>query len=72
MAKITVYPTKESALNIKHPSSGLLKLEGSQWEMDGFTARMLCDEAVTQVKERAFKSTKEPVDPTQPPAHATD
>lgn len=72
MAKITVYPTKESALNIRHPSDGPLKLAGSQWEQDGFTARMLTDGAVTRDKDAAFKSTKEPVDPTLPPPHATD
>lgn len=42
-----VYPTSENALNISHPTGGPLKREGSEWPEDGFTARMLTDEAAT-------------------------
>jgi hypothetical protein len=71
MAKITVYPTKENALNIQHPIDGPLKAAGSIWEQDGFTSRMLTDGAVTRDEAKAWQPTK-PVDPAARPAHATD
>ena len=45
--KVKVYPTKASALNVTHPIDGRLVAAGSQWEDDGFTARMLSDGIVT-------------------------
>jgi hypothetical protein len=71
MAKITVYPTKASALNIKHPIDGQLKAAGSQWENDGFTARMLSDKAVTTERTDAHKPARPLTDPNAPPPHAT-
>lgn len=71
MAKITVYPTKENALNIRHPIDGPLRATGSAWEQDGFTARMLSDGAVTQDEAKAWLPTKH-IDPAARPAHATD
>jgi hypothetical protein len=56
MATITVYPTKESALNVVHPTSGKLKLAGSAWQMDGFTSRMVSDGIVTLDPDKAWRA----------------
>lgn len=53
--KTKVYPTGASSMAIKHPIDGQLKIEGSEWEVDGFTARMLVDRAITSNAEEAWK-----------------
>jgi hypothetical protein len=45
--KVKVYPLSVNALKIRHPTDGPLKVTGSEWENDGFTARMLTDGEVT-------------------------
>jgi hypothetical protein len=45
--KTKVHATHPNSLNIAHPIDGKLKPEGSHWEDDGFTARMIADGAVT-------------------------
>jgi hypothetical protein len=55
MAKIRVYPTHVNALNVKHPIDGALKHGGSDWESDGFTARMLTDGSVTTNESEACR-----------------
>lgn len=69
MTKITVYPVKAGALNIKHPIDGPLQATGSDWEIDGFTARMLTDQAITKDKAKAMKAPPQAA-PTAP-AHKT-
>lgn len=53
--KTKVYPTGENSLVIKHPIDGPLKVEGSDWEVDGFTCRMLVDRALTSDQSEAWK-----------------
>ena len=60
MAKITVYPVKQSSLVLLHPGDGRLVSSGSQWENDGFTARMISDNLVTTDQSHAY--TGEPPD----------
>jgi len=48
MTKIKVYPTKASALNVRHLIDGKLARAGSEWTEDGFTARLLTDGAITR------------------------
>lgn len=45
--KTKVYPTAQNSLVLVHPIDGPLKVTGSDWELDGFTCRMLADSAVT-------------------------
>jgi hypothetical protein len=47
MVKINVFPKSPNALVIKHPTDGPLRAEGSSWEYDGFTARLLVDGEIT-------------------------
>jgi hypothetical protein len=54
--KTKVYPTAENSLVIKHPIDGPLKVEGSDWEVDGFTCRMLVDNAITSDPERGMET----------------
>lgn len=70
MSKIMVYPTHQNALVIAHPSDGPLSDQGSLWQHDGFTARMLTDGAVTTDKARGHISTKPKLDASKPPSHA--
>jgi hypothetical protein len=53
---IKVYPTKESALNVRHPSAGAARVEGVDWPNDVFTARRLTDGSFTTDPAKAFKS----------------
>lgn len=71
MPAIKVYPTHEAALDVRHPISGALSDDGSLWENDAFTARMLSDNAVTADAAGGHKSTRAKVDHGKPPAHAT-
>lgn len=65
--KTKVYPTGETSLVIKHPIDGPLKIEGSDWEVDGFTCRMLSDHAVTSDQNEAWKATPAKAPPPPPP-----
>lgn len=71
MPAIKVYPTHEAALDVRHPVSGPLSDEGSLWEHDAFTARLLSDNAVTTDAKRGHKSERSKIDHSKPPAHAT-
>lgn len=61
--KTKVYPTAENSLVIRHPIDGPLKAEGSDWEVDGFTCRMLVDNALTSDAAQAWKA---PAPATEP------
>lgn len=54
MTKIIVYPTKASALNVKHDTDGPLRATGSQWELDGYTSRLLVDGILTRDPAKAY------------------
>jgi len=71
MATVKVYPTHPDALNIGHPINGKLRVSGSDWEMDGFTSRMLTDGIITKDETKGWKSTTAGADLSKPPAHAT-
>ena len=45
--KVRVFAACESASAISHPIDGRLKDGSGEWEMDGFTARMIVDGAVS-------------------------
>ena len=47
MAKIRVFPTKASALNVRHGVDGTISMGGSMWEQDGFTSRLITDGILT-------------------------
>ena len=51
---VTVYPTKASALNIKHPHGHKMTLAGVIWPKDSFTGRRLRDGSVTADKAKAY------------------
>lgn len=71
MPIIKVYPTHEAAMDIRHPVSGALSDEGSNWEHDAYTARMLDDRAITTDPKAGHKSSRPKIDHSKPPAHAT-
>ena len=62
MKHVTVYPTKASALNVKHPHGPKMALAGVLWPQDGFTGRMISDRIATEDKAKAYV----------PPAAATE
>jgi len=43
-----VYPTKASALNVKHPLGHPITIAGAEWPEDGFTFRMLAQGIFTE------------------------
>jgi hypothetical protein len=53
---IKVFPMVANAMLLKHPTAGALKAEGSDWPEDGYTFRMLSDEAVTEDSAKAWKA----------------
>lgn len=67
MAKITVYPTKQSALLMTHPIDGKVRLAGSAWEQDGYTYRLITDGILTIDPDRAWRAP-EPKAPAAPAA----
>jgi hypothetical protein len=71
MAKIKVYPTSKTSMVLDHPIDGKLKCSGSEWEQDGFTARMITDGACTVDKGRGWVDDTPAPDPSKLPAHAT-
>lgn len=72
MAKIKVYPVHENCFVLVHPQDGRISDEGSMWEDDGFTGRLLRDNEVTTDTARAHKfADDKKVDYTVPPPHAT-
>jgi len=68
MAKITVYPTKASALNVKHPTEGQLKIDGSSWTLDGFTSRLISDGILTEEPAKAYRGPPPSSSTTRPAA----
>lgn len=60
--KTKVYPTTEVSLVLRHPIDGPLKAEGSDWEVDGFTCRMLVDRAVTSSADEGWRAPSPAVD----------
>jgi hypothetical protein len=54
MPKVMLWPTKANAMNVRHPSDGLPKIDGCLWENDGFTARMLTDGIFTLDRAKAW------------------
>jgi hypothetical protein len=66
--KTKVYPTRETSLVLRHPIDGPLMAEGSDWELDGFTCRMLVDHALTSNPEEAWKPfAAAPIEPAPAP-----
>ncbi len=53
-ATVTVYPTKASALNVKHPHGPQMTLAGVIWPKDSFTGRRLSDGSATTDKAKAY------------------
>lgn len=70
--KIKVFPVHENSHVLVHPVDGKISDEGSMWEDDGFTGRLLRDNEVTTDTARAhtFADDKK-TDYSIPPAHAT-
>lgn len=61
---ITVYPTKPSALNMKHPHGPQMAIGGVLWPKDSFTGRRLTDCSVTENKAKAYvPETEKPETP---------
>ena len=54
MKTITVYPTKASALNVKHPHGPQMTLAGVVWPKDSFTGRRLSDGSATTDEAKAY------------------
>lgn len=54
MSKIMVYPTKASALNVKHSIDGKPKVGGCMWEYDGETCTALRDGYMTDDPEKQW------------------
>lgn len=72
MPKIKVYPTHENCHVLIHPTDGKLSDEGSLWEYDPFTARLLDTNDLTRDTARAHKfAADKRQDQSKPPAHAT-
>ncbi len=68
--KRKVFATHPNALNIAHPMDGKLRPDGSFWEDDGFTARMLADGAVTEEDPAKTTPPDSPPAATKPPPDA--
>ena len=73
MLTVKVYPTKASALNVKHPHGHQMTLDGVIWPRDSFTGRRLADGSVTEHPVLAYKlpapeATAEPVVSDKPAA----
>lgn len=62
---VKVYPTKRTAVGLKHPHGPVLLITGSLWPQDSFTARRLTDGAVTKDASKVYVP---PVAPASPPA----
>ena len=56
MKTVTVYPTKASALNVKHPHGPRMALAGVIWPLDSFTARRLRDDSVTKIEAKGLEA----------------
>ena len=54
-ATVTVYPTKASALNVKHPHGPQMELGGVVWPKDSFTGRRISDGSATTDKSKAYE-----------------
>jgi hypothetical protein len=51
---IKVWPTKKSAVGLKHPFGPVLAIAGAQWPKDSFTARRLRDGSVTEDQTKVY------------------
>lgn len=71
MAGTKVFPTHSDAMSITHPINGKLREKGSEWEMDGFTSRMITDGSLTLDESKGWTSKEPAPDLTKPPEHAT-
>ena len=58
MLTITVYPTKASALNVKHPHGPQMTLDGVFWPKDSFTGRRLADGSATEDEAKVYVPPK--------------
>jgi hypothetical protein len=69
MNTVIVYPTTKNATNIMHPTNGVkLKEAGSEWPNDGFTARMISDQAATLDASQAYNEAPAPALPPADPS----
>jgi hypothetical protein len=67
-----VYPTHENAHVLAHPQSGKISDEGSKWEHDPFTQRLIDTNEISTDPARAHKfSANKKTDHGKPPARAT-
>lgn len=57
---VKVFPTKATALNVRHPIAGAAKVEGSDWPYDVFTCSRLADGSFTDDPKKAFKPPVKP------------
>ncbi len=51
---VKVYPTKKTAVGLKHPHGPALLIAGSLWPQDSFTARRLTDGSVTKDASKVY------------------
>lgn len=58
-ATIKVWPTKATAVDLKHPHGPALVLAGADWPDDSFTARRLRDGAATLEKGKVYVPPKD-------------
>ncbi len=56
---IEVWPTKRSAVNLKHPHGPMLAIAGALWPQDSFTARRLRDGSATKDASKVYVPPKE-------------
>jgi hypothetical protein len=61
---VKVFPTKASALNVRHPISGAAKIEGADWPYDVFTCSRLSDGSFTDDPKKAFKAASDSARPS--------
>ncbi len=59
MQHVKVYPTKPSALNVKHPHGPQMTVGGAMWPKDSFTGRRLTDGSVTDNEAKAWEPEPE-------------
>lgn len=55
MDTIEVWPTKKTAVGLKHPHGPELAASGALWPNDSFAMRRLVDGSATKEPEKAFK-----------------
>lgn len=55
MTHVKVYPTKASALNVRHPDGAIARSDGADWPYDAFTCGRLADGSFTDDPKKAFR-----------------